>query len=469
VFQEKNQMWVRTGIVLSAIGLMSIPLQARAQDATEQRTPDMTRHLVVAAGRLQQAQSEVEDSVRLAAYRAALEVVYEAIEDDPGNPAVYLHLGWARIGLHEYAAADSAFDKAEEIYPEYFDEDDGTGPFREDGWIDAYNDAVNRGEAGDREGAVMFFRLANGLYDLRPEAYLNLGTHLYNLGDSDGSIEAWEGALRVIGSPDSRPPDDEARELWEGQYWVTAQTNLAQLYGSLGRADEMVRVYEEMLERDPNNTRLQGELAMAMAQSGQGEGALSVYDAILETDDGSALDYFNAGITLYQAESFEKAAIAFEKVITRAPMFRDALQNLAETLRLTGRLEDQIPHSARLLEIDPNNERALQMHVRALAQLERQDEAREYLTRLQDLPFIVDNLQLQPRSDGGRVVGVVVNNTLTVGESVTLRFTFYDAEGTPLGTADAEVPLSDPDVAMQFDVSFDAETIVLGYSYEVMR
>jgi tetratricopeptide (TPR) repeat protein len=462
-------MWVRTAIILSAIGLMSLPLQARAQDEPEQRTPDMTRSLVVASGRLQQAESVEEDSLRLVADQTALEAVYDAIEDDPGNPAVYLHLGWAHIGLREYAAADSAFDKAEEIYPEYFDEDDGTGPFREDAWIEAYNDAVGRADAGDREGAVMFFRLANDLYDLRPEAYLNLGTHLYNLGDAEGSIEAWEDALRVIGSPDSRPQDDEARELWEQQYWVTAQTNLAQLLGTVGRADEAVGVYEAMLERDPNNTRLQGELAFAMAESGQGEDALSVYDAILETDDGSVLDYFNAGITLYQSESFDKAAIAFEKVITRAPMYRDALQNLAEALRLTGRLEDQIPHSARLLEIDPNNDRALQMHVRALVQLGREDEAREYLARLQDLAFIVDNLELQPRSDGGRVVGVVVNNTLTVGESVTLRFTFYDGEGTPLGTADAEVPLSDPDVAMQFDVSFDAETIVLGYSYEVMR
>ena len=59
----------------------------------------------------------MEDSVRLAAYRAALAVVHEAIEDDPGNPAVYLHLGWAHIGLRDYAAADTAFDKAEEIYP----------------------------------------------------------------------------------------------------------------------------------------------------------------------------------------------------------------------------------------------------------------------------------------------------------------------------------------------------------------
>ena len=462
-------MQFRTGMILSAIGVMSIPLQAKAQDTPEQRSPDMTRHLVVAAGRLQQAQSEEELEARIAAYREALDVVYEAIEDDPGNPAVYLHLGWARIGLHEYAAADSAFDKAEEIYPAYFDEDDGTGPFREDGWIDAYNDALGRADAGDTEGAVNFFRLANGLYDLRPEAYLNLGTHLYNLGDTEASIEAWRGAVRVIDSPDSRPQDEEARATWEQQYWVTAQSNLAQLLGSVGRADEVVAIYEAMLERDPDNTRLQGELALAMAQSGQGDDALSIYDEILATEDGNALDYFNAGVSLYQAEAYDKATIAFEKVLARAPMYRDALQNLAQTLQLTDRYEDQVPHSERLLEMDPHNDLVHQMHARALVQLGRQEEGVAFLTRMQELEFIVDNLQLQPRQDGGRILGVVVNKTMEPGSSVTLRFTFYDGEGNSLGTADTDVPVSDPEVAMEFDLSYDADTMVLGYSYEVME
>ena len=463
-------MYRRTGMTLFAIGLMSIPLQAKAQDTPElPRTPDMTRHLVLAAGRLQLAQSEVEDSVRLAAYRAALAVVHEAIEDDPGNPAVYLHLGWAHIGLRDYAAADTAFDKAEEIYPAYFDEDDGTGPFREDGWIVAYNDALGRADAGDSEGAVNLFRLANGLYDLRPEAYLNLGTHLFNLGDTEGSIEAWEGAVRVIESPDSQPQDDEDRETWDEQYWVTSQSNLAQLLGSVGRADEVAGIYEAMLERDPDNTQLQGELALVLAQLGQGDDALSVYDEILASDDGAALDYFNAGVTLYQAESYDKATTAFEKVLVRAPMYRDALQNLVQTLQLTQRDEDQVPHSARLLEMDPQNDLVFQMHARALVQIGRQEEGVAFLTRMQELAFIVDNLQLQPREDGGRVFGVVVNKTMAPGASVTLRFTFYDDEGNALGTADAEVPVSDPEVAMEFDISYDADTMVLGYSYEVME
>lgn len=462
-------MFLRTRVMLSITGLMFLAVQANAQDTPEQRAPDMTRYLVVAAGRLQEAESEEDDEARLTEYQAALDLVYEAIEDDPGNPAVYYHLGWAHRGLHNFAAADSAFDKAEEIYPAYFDEEFGTASMREASWIDAYNDALGRADAGDSEGAVDLFRLANVLYELRPEAFLMLGTYLYNLGDTEGSIEAWAGAVRVIDSPDSRPLDEEDRVMWEEQHWGMAQSNLAQLLGSVGRTEESIPIYEAMLERDPDNTQLQSQMASAMAQAGQGEDALSIYDEILASDDGSPLDYFNAGITLYQAESYDKAAIAFEKVVARAPMYRDALQNLAQTLALTDQFEQQLPYSETLLELDPRNDIVLQMHAIALVQLERQQEATEFLTQMQDLDFIVDNLQLQPLQEGGRVSGLVVNKTLEPGSSVTLRFTFYDTEGNSLGTADQDVSLSDPEVAMEFTLAYDADTMVLGYGYEVVE
>jgi len=61
---------------------------------------------------------------------------------------------------------------------------------------------------------------------------------------------------------------------------------------------------------------------------------------------------------------------------------------------------------------------------------------------------------------------VAVNKALDPGTTITLRFTFYDNDGNPVGTADTEVTISDPDVAHAFDVVFEGETQVLGYSYE---
>ena len=77
-----------------------------------------------------------------------------------------------------------------------------------------------------------------------------------------------------------------------------------------------------------------------------------------------------------------------------------------------------------------------------------------------------DQLTLQPMAAGARVTGIAVNKALDAGTSITLRFTFYDNDGNPVGSADTEVTISDPEVAHTFDVTFDAETQVLGYSYE---
>ena len=62
--------------------------------------------------------------------------------------------------------------------------------------------------------------------------------------------------------------------------------------------------------------------------------------------------------------------------------------------------------------------------------------------------------------------GIAINKTLEPGTTITLRFTFYDNDGNPLGSEDVEVTISDPEVAHTFQLTFEAEMQVLGYSYE---
>jgi len=247
-----------------------------------------------------------------------------------------------------------------------------------------------------------------------------------------------------------------------------ALTNLAQILGSSDRAGEAVAIYREILEQDPDNDRARSGLAIALGQSGQAEDALSIYDEILESDDASALDYFNAGVTLYGAEAYDRATVAFEKVLERAPMYRDALQNLVQTLALTESYEAQLPLSQKLMDMDGQNYLAYQMHLRALSQVGRSDEVGPLLETMQAMTFVVDDLQLQPRGDGGRVFGTVTNKLLEEGVSVTLRFHFYDDTGDVLGTKDVAVPAPPVDVAQQFQVVIDTERAVMGYSYEVV-
>jgi tetratricopeptide (TPR) repeat protein len=247
-----------------------------------------------------------------------------------------------------------------------------------------------------------------------------------------------------------------------------AQSNLGRLLTNEGRPEEAVTAFQAILERDADNTDVRSLLAMALAQSGQGAGALSVFDEILASEDGAPLDYYNAAVTLYGAGELEKAALGFEKTIARSPMYKDALQNLVQTYFELEDYEALVPHAQTLLELDPFNDYVHRMYVRALSQIGEQDPLVAALDVLQALPFLVDELALVPMAAGCRISGVAVNNALDSGTSITLRFTFYDNDGNPVGSEDAQVTVSDPDVAHPFSLSFDAETQILGYSYELV-
>lgn len=435
----------------------------------EEREPRVSRYTAISALRIEEAQSKDDEAERAQAYREALQAINEGIEKEDDNPEAYLHLGIVQVGLKDYLAAADAFDHAEALYPAYADEDRGTSRYRFNGWIQAYNDATIRLEENDSEGAIEFFRIANRLFDERPEGYLNLGAQLASLGDLDGSIEAWRNAIAIIENPDIDPDDDATREAWDTEFWLMAHNNLGQILSSAGRDEEAIPVYEKLLERDPDDTQARSSLAMAMVGAGQGDAGLSVFDEILAREDGSPLDYFNAGVSLYTVDQLDQAAIGFEKSVARAPMYRDALQNLTQTLNALEDYEAQVPYSERLLELDPYNEYGYQMHIGALVQIGRQTDGVAALDIMRELPFVTDNFQLQPSNSGATVSGQAINKTLPPGTTITLRFTFYDANGVPIGTEDTEVTLSDPEVAHVFRVSFDAEMQVLGYGYEFLN
>ena len=437
-------------------------------DDIESSEPRVDRYTGISELRIQEAQGIEDDSLRAAAYRDVLATINEGLTSSNNNPMAYLHLGIVNYSLKDYVAADLAFDRAEAMYPAYADEEFGTTGYRLNAWADAYNKAVLRLEAQDSEGAVDLYNMANMIYAHRAEAYLNLGVTLAGLGDIEGSIQAWWNALAVIESPDGNPGDDETRERWDTEFWMMAQSSLGRLLPSVGRPEEAVAVFEAILERFPDDADAQSSLALALVQSGQGGDALSIFDEILASEDRAPLDYYNAGVSLYSADQRDKAVLAFEKTVARSPMYRDALQNLVQTLHELEDYEAQVPHSERLIELDPFNDYIYVMHVRGLVQVGREPEGVTALAYMQALPFVIDALQIQPLAAGCRVTGVAVNKALDPGTSITLRFTFYDNDGNPVGSADTEVTISDPEVAHAFEVTFDGEISVLGYSYEFM-
>ncbi len=437
-------------------------------EIVEGQEPRVSRYTALSAMAIQQAQDQEDLGLQAQGYRSALDEIMQGLANETDNPEAYLHLGIAHAALGNYMSADSAFDRAEALYPEYLtQEEGGTQIYRLNGWITAYNEAVGFVDAQDAAAAVEYFQLANALYDKRAEAYINAGGQMVGLGDLEGSIENFRMAIAVIDSPDGDPGDDATRQAWDEQFWPTAHFNLGQVLGMLERHDEAVTVYETLLEREPDNAQARSSLALALTRTGQGGSAVTIFDEILASDDAAPLDYFNAGVSLYGADELERAVIGFQKALERSPMYRDALQNVAQTLSLLGNTEAQVPYSARVLELDPYNAYVYSMHIRALSESGLQEETVAALELLQALPFSIDNLQIQPTNSGANIFGQAFNRTMAPGSEITLTFTFYDDSGSPIGTQDVDVTVSDPDVGFDFQLSFSADHVVLGYSYEV--
>ena len=340
--------------------------------------------------------------------------------------------------------------------------------YRENGWVQAYNEALEIREL-DEQAALGLFIKANLVYKDRPETYVSIASILAGRAEYEGAIDAYESVLRTIDQPTTRDREEETLARW-ANFRTVALLNLGQLYLGTDRPEEAAAAFQAVLDADPDNEQAKGNLATALAQGGEGDAALEMYEQILEDTAASEYDYYSAGVGFYQAEIWDRAGVALRRVIDRNSMHRDALQNMAQSMVLAGKYEELLPFSKQLLEMDPQNESAFRFHARALVETGSSNEGVTLMEEMEELTFLVDNLRIiAVGSTDARIEGVVVNRTLDEGVRVKLRFHFFDRDGTDLGTKDVEVATGGADVAMAFRIEFSSDTSVGGYSYEVVN
>jgi len=101
-------MNIRWGLILAVFAL-GLAGPVAAQEPEDDNFTDL------AAIQLQEGQTNEDDAEAQRAYQRALEILRDGMMDNPDNPKIYLYAGVAQLGLGNYAAADSMFDRAEEI------------------------------------------------------------------------------------------------------------------------------------------------------------------------------------------------------------------------------------------------------------------------------------------------------------------------------------------------------------------
>ncbi|MCH7565922.1 MAG: tetratricopeptide repeat protein [Gemmatimonadetes bacterium] len=448
----------RLGLILAGSAMVFVSTSVEAQEPLD------NKYTGLASISLEAARTAMLPIEAAAAYQKALDLALDGIAELPMNSQSHLQAARAYMGLGRYTEADASFSRTEELWPDYLEE---TLLFRESGWVDAYNEALELREV-DEQAALDLFIKANIVLKDRPEAYLSIASILAGRSEYQEAIDAYEEVVRSIDLPATRDREEETLANW-ADFRTMALLNIGQLYLGTDRPEEAAEAYQAVLDADPDNGRARGSLAIAVAAGGEGEAALGMYEKILADTLSSEYDFYNAGVGFYQAEVWDRAAVAFRLVVDSNPMHRDALQNMAQSMLLAGQYEELLPFSKQLLEMDPQNEVAFRFHARALVETGKSDEGVALMETMAELPFLVDNLRLTAiGTTDTRIDGLVVNKTLEEGVSVTLRFHFFDREGTDLGTKDVDVTTGAVDVAMAFQVQFSSDQPAGGYSYEVV-
>jgi tetratricopeptide (TPR) repeat protein len=392
----------------------------------------------------------------------ALALALEGIEADTTNPIHYFLAGVSYARMGSYMSADSMFSEAERIYPAY---ELQVEPEREAAWVQAFNAGIEAFDGGDWDETTAYWAGAAAIYDLRPEAHMNLASLLTADGRYDEAIEVYQDGLRGIertpatrflGEEDFADREAAREDIEEG---------LLALYLSTNRFAEAEPLLRARVEEDPEDVSLRTALGAVIGGQGREAEAREIYTELLEDRSLSATELFNLGIQFFRADQYTEAAESFRRLTELQPRSRDAWFNYANSLFAAEAWEPLALAGARLVELDPLGENAQLVTARAQLESGSREAALASMQRADAAPVYVEGLQMQRSAAATTVFGRVVGNAAATGESVALRFVFYDEGGVSIGTQALEVAAPRAGEAEDFEVRFDR--VAAAYSYDV--
>ena len=443
--------------------LESILAQAEGGGEPPRETPntEAAEQALEAASEAQEDGDEMQADTQ---YQQALQSAEAAIGEDPTNPLAHRLAALAALGLEQYEAAGNHFDRAIELRPIYEAE---LLQIREEAWIELYQEASPYIESGDYESAVEYFEGADAVYQGRPEAMITLGQLYAQLRRHDEAIEAIDDAIEFGESEYMTLVDSSMAAGWEEQI---AELPLlkAQVLADAGRFEEAVVMYEDLSAQDPANVELKRGLAALLMELDRQDEAFAVYEELIAMPNLNPSTLFSIGVGYYQGSEYGRAAQAFGAAAEQSVNDRDALEMWTRSLQLDSAYAEVPPVADRWIELDPNSQNAWLILAQATNQLGDQQATQEAVQAVESLEVSVRDLQMTRFPNGGAsVTGSLVNKTLDPGASVTMRFTFYDDEGAPIGTVTESFDVGEVDMAEVIQLQFDSAEEVGGYGYEL--
>ncbi len=435
-----NRLTVGVGCALGLV-LVAGRLEAQEPPATEEFRPpacelDMGHFLVRQAmtyltGAAEEADPAAKETLLSDAHTSLMEAVNT---DQAENPSVWYLLGRHGILTGDFIGADSAFSRVEFAAPlcgediEYY---------RHATWVSQVNRGIDLMQQIDYDGALVELGGAASIWNGANVALFYLGSIYAEYGETDSALYYFKEVVELGDADTSRVEN-----------YNIAVENIATLYHMMEEWDSTIVWYERAQAIDPENTDVVFGLAEAYAESGDQERAFSIYDGLLANPaEMNSLDLFNAGVKLFNADEFTRAARAFVAGLESNQHHRDALYNLSNTY-LAMANDDVRPQAERdnavsemggvaerLIEVDPQNRDPRRLQAAALQLAGDPDGAVAIMDEMNAFTYEVSVDISRPIQGGyelhGRLTNLVDGAETT---TATLTFEFLDGSGAVVGT-----------------------------------
>ena len=176
---------------------------------------------------------------------------------------------------------------------------------------------------------------------------------------------------------------NSALTIWQDT--VEKRPNNPRAHGGLGEAlvqlgelQEAIRHYEQALRIRPEYAETHINLGAALEKSGHTQEAIAHYEQALRIKPDFAKAHYNWGLALQDAGQVQQATSHYEQALQAQPDFAEAHNSLGAVLMGQGRLQEAVRQYEQALRINPENAEANYNLGIALVQMGRLEEAIEH-------------------------------------------------------------------------------------------
>ncbi|MCH6546873.1 MAG: hypothetical protein IH798_00365 [Gemmatimonadetes bacterium] len=438
----KQVVW--TGV--AAVMLLGVAGPASAQGLTFYMPPNCeldTQHFLVRNAELyvKAATEARSDEQRDRSIADAKRVLMDALEaGEETNPGVWYFLGRAYALESDLPGADSAFAKAEALYPGCAEDMDNQ---RRSLWVPFYNQGAEALTVNDLEAAREAFAQADQISNKEPFVPYYLASVLISQNDIPGALELFK---KTVGMGQTEGDYEES--------YLTSLFNAGRLHHMLEQWDSAAVWYVKYRQVSPDDREALTGLLQVLESGGHDEEALAFTDTILAHADAMTdVGLFTTGVSLFQANRYETAVQAFRAGLEKNRHYRDGVFNLAQAYFAIANpgdgtetpteqeqetrdeaAKEMLDVAKRLQEIDPASESSMRL-LAAAYQLNRDTTATlAMLERIEALTFDVRIELFQPSDSGYQVQGTIANPKEEETRVPDLVFEFVDVDGRVVTT-----------------------------------